>query len=258
MADYIDWKVKFAEKEFRGKEKRTKDAAIELAYADMSRRQRGHTPAMKEECIKYLEGVFEKSSEMDNFNKWHKDQCDALIRIWNHHKDGFGTIGKAQKVLNMAFKYLSCITTDYDHLLPCCHMTLDSYTLDWYKRVVMPWVKDDKNRGQKDVKFLCEWSKIQNYDNYYMLIQDNIKEFLENATYSVKIGDNETKLIHLPKERIYAEFVIWKGEKIKKRYANLIEDMDSYLNENRHSDSWLIGTLFDKYLDGFYDRFKKL
>lgn len=248
---YEGLKDQFKRKEFGNKDEE-KVVALELAYADMSRRQRGHTPAMKKECTEYLESVFNKPSEMDNFNQWHKDQCYALIKIWNSHKDDFGTIGKAQKVLNMAFKYLSCITEDYKDVLINCHMTLDSYTLEWYKRVVMPYNKDNE---RKDVESLCEWSKIQNYDNYYMLIQENIKNYLKNATYSVKIGGNETKPINLPKERLNAEFVIWEGEKIKTHYAKLIDDMDSYLTGDH--DYWLIGNLFNEYLYQFYDKFKE-
>lgn len=47
------------------------------------------------------------------------------------------SVGQAQKLLNMAFKYLYCLADfreEHRSHFACCHMPLDSYTLAWYKR----------------------------------------------------------------------------------------------------------------------------
>ena len=76
----------------------------------MSRRASGHVPNIKGVCVKWLdEEVFTSSLSIHNFDTWHKETCFALIEKFNSVKPKFGTVGRAQKVINMAFKYFSCI-----------------------------------------------------------------------------------------------------------------------------------------------------
>ena len=249
---------RFGNRVFQGKQKEMR-VAIELAYADMSRRQNGHSPAMKEACIVWLlEDVFTGKPQITNFDAWHEEQSNKLIEIWNTKKARFGTVGKAQKVLNMAFKYISCITPDYDHVLPQCHMTLDSYTLAWYKDVVRPWAK---MKHREDVASLVEWSKINSYKDY-MLIQNNIREYLKKgATYSIAINGTNTSPIALSSVPVEAEFVIWEGQIIKEKYANLIKEMKNYTQKHRGTpagkeyDAWLLGELFADFVRDYCQKF---
>ena len=251
MNEHEMLKNRFRDRVFKGKTPETR-AAIELAYADMSRRQNGHLPAMKEACINWLvNNVFTGKIQFSDYDTWHETQCNELIKIWNDIKPNFGTVGKAQKVLNMAFKYLSCITEDYNAILQYCHMTLDSYTLAWYKAVVMPWAQ--KN-GRPDVESLVEWSKIKSYGDY-KLIQKNIRDYLSTgAVYSIKINKKSTKVLSLPIVPIDAEFVVWEGQIIKERYTNLIKELDHYIHAHRGNpagkdyDTWLLDDLFDDYI----------
>ena len=112
-------KKRFGERVFANKD-RTVRAALDNAYADMSRRQNGHTPRLKEACIDYLVGIFSNPLPINDFDAWHKALCAELIDRWNGEVSDFGTVGKAQKVINMAFKYLACISPDYDMLLLHC------------------------------------------------------------------------------------------------------------------------------------------
>lgn len=235
--DYYHFlKDRFSNGVFNGD--KTRPSAVKHAYADMSRRATGHTAALRDNCIAWLsEEVFRNLPEIrsqDEFDKWHEDTCAAL----KERHGTFGKIGRSQKVINMAFKYLSCVDDTYDPILPYCHMTLDGYTLKWYKTI---------NKNWKAI----EWSKIDSYDEY-MAIQKTIRQHLKNgAIYSIAIEDKKTREIELPKLPFEAEFIIWEGEIINARYNNLIKELRNYASSGTEKDHWLIGDLFDQFLSDF-------
>ena len=115
--------------------------AIAKAHTDMSRRATGHKPEIQEESIRWLANRFKKLSpfaykKQEDFDKWHEDTCNAYCKELNSFavRKGFSfimTYGRAQKVLNMTFKYLYC-TSKYkarvEKIIPFLHMTLDGYT----------------------------------------------------------------------------------------------------------------------------------
>lgn len=233
MNHFAFLKNRFANEVFKGE--KTKLTALEKAYADMSRRATGHTSAMKETCVTWLfEEIFSQPLEIQSqaeFDRWHKDTCEAL----KHLHGSFGRIGRSQKVINMAFKYLSCVDHTYDSILPYCHMTLDGYTLNWYKTI---------NRNWKAI----EWSKIDSYDEY-IAIQREIRRYLSNnITYSIKIGNEETEKINLSTLPFEAEFIVWEGEIINAKYNNLIKGLKNYASSGKEKDHWLIGDLFARFL----------
>ena len=250
-------KNRFREQVFANKA-HTVRAALDNAYADMSRRQIGHTPEVKNACIDYLVEVFSNTMQIDDFDTWHRELSMELIDRWDFAAAGFGTVGKAQKVINMAFKYLACISHEYDCLLPCCHMTLDSYTLEWYEAAVKPWAKEQRRRVGRKVP---AWSKIESYDEY-LLIQHNIRAYLaSDATYSVKIGTAHTTPTQLPVTPIEAEFIVWEGQIIERKYNGLINLLNKYAEEEMETragqgyDAWLVGNLFQDYLKDFLSNF---
>lgn len=71
-------KKRFGDRVFANKE-RTVRAALDNAYADMSRRQNGHTPELKDTCIDYLVGVFSNPLHISDFDTWHKTLAMELI-----------------------------------------------------------------------------------------------------------------------------------------------------------------------------------
>ena len=232
---YSELKTRFATEVFKGDKNTT--AALGKAYADMSRRAAGHKNQMKIDCLTWLldNEVFQSALNCKNqsdFDNWHKETCIKLKEIHS----GFGKIGRSQKVINMAFKYLSCVDNTYDTILPFSHMTLDGYTLNWYRDIGGQWI---------------EWSKIDNYDEYFK-IQEDIREYLNNHNeYCISIGKMVTKKIAISNIPFEAEFVIWEGEIIKAKYNAIIKELNNYKTKGKEKDCWLIENLFDTYLQSY-------
>ncbi|MBR5767374.1 MAG: hypothetical protein IKX86_01675 [Clostridia bacterium] len=231
-------KTRFGDTVFKNKG-RTFDTALSLAYADMSRRASGHKKDVKDKCIEELNRIFSCMPSFKcqtDFDEWHKKSCESLKQVM--HYDSFeGTYGRAQKVINMAFKYLMYTDTPHADAHNFCHMTLDSYTLAWYKRSV----------NTKSKSFA--WSKIDDYEEY-RAIQDDIRSYLaSDKNYSICIkGLGEFTIEHLPSQPILAEFIIWEGEKIFEKYGTLVNSITSYKESGNANDSWLIGDSFKRFL----------
>ena len=114
--------------------------AVNKAYIDMQPRTiKGHKISLTEPLREKLADRFCKyfkdpapSTESD-FDKIHSDFCDFFLtelnKIFASTPQEFG---KAQKVINMAFKYLYCFddATSYLPHFTYCHMPIDSYTLN--------------------------------------------------------------------------------------------------------------------------------
>lgn len=244
---------RFAETVFKSDNPTIMDA-VEKAYADMSRRATGHKPIIKETCALWLtEEVFDKKffnrifCNQDDFNNWHKETSEAFVEKFNSVAKSSikGTYGRAQKVINMSLKYLSCIPNISESILKHSkyyHMTLDGYTLNWYKRTI-------------DKSFKNEWSKIESYAEYSS-IQTKIRNHLteENRFYEINVSKlPKIKSVLLPKNPFDAEFIIWEGEIVASKYDNLIKEIDKYYCKNktdswREKDKWLIDDGFNDYL----------
>ena len=128
-----------------------------------------------------------------DFDEWHKDTCKWFVREFNLRVTAPASYmpieyGKAQKIVNVAFKYLylfSQMTEGYPNHFAFCHFTVDGDTLKWYKKCVC------KRGIAKPGK---SWSNMKYPD--YISIQDNVRLHLSVQ----KI---------LPKEPFFAEFEIW-------------------------------------------------
>lgn len=88
------------------------------------------------------------------FDVWHNNICnkilDDLYNASNNHATyGMASnnkatyYGMAQKIVNMAFKYLYCFddANIYYNKFADCHMPLDSFTLKWFYSKVVPWYR---------------------------------------------------------------------------------------------------------------------
>lgn len=75
------------------------------------------------------------NKKQDEFDKYHDNMCRKLIKNF----DSIIAYGQAQKIINMAFKYLYCIETIDRECFKNCHMPLDSFTLEWIYRA---YIKD--------------------------------------------------------------------------------------------------------------------
>lgn len=228
-------------------------AAVELAYIDTQRTLRGIGKAenkeKKEAKDKALERIIDKLCQFfhgeapdspdgpDGFEAGHKKLCE----IWCGEFEGkeedddsiFGTYGKAQKIINMAFKYLFCCddASDFRNHFKYCHMPLDTGTLTWYKRKV--------DQKKKDYT----WSKIK-YEEY-IKIQGDIRDYL-NETEEKPLEKEFTIWPETEKELAAEKFLtglgcdlpseeMWKMPLYKK--YELIRDILSERIENKTKES---------------------
>ena len=108
----------------------------------------------------------------NDFNDWHKTICDEFLNRFKPILNEYGydaekslKYGKAQKIINMTFKYLFCFddAENYGEKFDVCHMPIDSYILNWY------------NDSSKN-KCTVAWSDLGK-EKYYT-IQADIKNIL--------------------------------------------------------------------------------
>ena len=131
------------------------------------------------------------------FDKWHEKTCNdfcndfnAVLRTSNYAKRI--KYGKAQKIVNIAFKYLylfcDVVPGNPGHFT-FCHFVIDSITLAWYKKYIAPKCS------------VGNWSDMTYGE--YIEIQEKIRKYI-----SKNIPD---------KTPFEAEFEIWSEEYYKKK-----------------------------------------
>ena len=192
--------------------------AVELAYNDAKRTMTGIGKYEKEKeqaqkkIISKLKSYFDESSapdDRDTFDKYHKEMC----KLWHERFediDNLGTYGKAQKIVNMAFKYLYCCedANAKEEYFKYCHVALDSYTLEWFFR-------EAGNETDKIVKkYISSWSSIKEYgdgeENFYQDIDGKV--YYTYMYYQNKFRDLSSAQFLTP---FKAEFVMWQYYKNK-------------------------------------------
>lgn len=130
----------------------------------------------------------------DEFDKWHKETCDWFVKEFNARvmsPSGYKDIcyGKAQKIVNVAFKslYLFCdIVPGNPSHFSFCHFIVDRYTLIWYNAAVC------KKLG---ITSFCKPWRDMDYCEY-IEIQKNVRAYLSSQS---KYSQNP----------FLAEFEIW-------------------------------------------------
>lgn len=249
--------------------------SIALAHNDMARRAQGHTNEVKKASVVWWYNQFTTNSpfskkKMSDFDKWHGEACSNFLKHMEKTKENNEkypkefkmSLGRAQKILNMTFKYLYCKTTymqQVENIRPFLHMTLDGYTLRWYKDKVVP---SCYNLKKGDVS---EWSKMNEKGKHeYNDIQNRIREYLKGKTnyeYAINtevvdIDDEEAvddtsekkqkgKLvisdkISIQKEPFFAEFIIWEGEIVRAKMESLFKGLNGCC-KSWNDDEWAIG-----------------
>ena len=177
--------------------------AVEKAYGAMSPRTLGrgrlpgariHAPklttvlsTLANDFVDYFSKPAPKTQA--DFDDWHKTVCDKFLTNYNALLSSSGytrtaKYGKAQKIVNVAFKYLylfcDIVPGNPGHFT-FCHFAIDSITLAWYKD------KIDANCA------VGNWSDMTCGE--YIDIQKNIRAYI-----SKNIPD---------KTPFEAEFEIW-------------------------------------------------
>ena len=179
------------------------EIAASWAYNDAKRTMHGITKDDREEAedaiVKEFKAYFTNPAPCEKkFKESHIRLCNAWI---NSFEDGssLGTYGKAQKIVNMTFKYLYCCTNidNLENHFKYCHMPLDSFTLEWCKR----------NIQEIDPNKIGSWSKMKDEKSDTYKESKNIEKYSYHY-YVARIRDyvaiNKIELTPLQ-----LEFIIW-------------------------------------------------
>lgn len=136
--------------------------AVWQGYLDACRTFRGiKLTTDNRDAFNNLASSIKEYFESKDATFMHSEWCNTFITEVNEVNGYHARYGQAQKVVNMAFKYLFCCDRDgaYDEKFSCCHMPLDDYTLLWLFFETGTWYRGwswfDKNLyedAQKKVK----------------------------------------------------------------------------------------------------------
>ena len=227
--------------------------AVKLAYRDAQRTMKGIGKNEKKKddtlskLINEIKKYFDKKAaptKEEDFDGFHSDLCN----IWYDAFKGsnLGTYGKAQKIVNMTFKYLYCCddfrTTKEGHFA-YCHMPLDSYTLEWFKRYLsknppQKLIESDNcnllfKKGKNDEKYTIIKGKIDSWSN----LESNSKTYLSEDEkhyayefYQTMIRDYIAinKLCCSP---LQLEFIVWPKIQLEMAAESFNKSID-YFPEN--------------------------
>lgn len=177
--------------------------AVGKAYTDMTPRTitgHGTVDNLKDDTVKSVSELFKKylytnkqapRSEKEFWTIW-KNMCDSFLSEYNRKLLEAGLamqkFGKAQKIINMTFKYLYCMLPEKRDFFTYCHMPLDSYTLEWYYHI--------QGKGKKK----HSWSDL-NEDQYEEIYKD-IQDYISPCKMDGKLPS-----------ALEVEFAIWENEK---------------------------------------------
>lgn len=220
------------------------NSAVYLAYNDAKRTMAGIGKFEKEKdeaicnIAENIEKYFKKDPPSEEiFDQFHYHQ---LCKIWcDSFENDIGAYGKAQKIVNMTFKYLRCCddASDHEDYFRYCHMPLDSFTLEWFKRAKN--LKAGKMISWSNLEYgSCDYFQKDNkeyysYKYYLVHIRDYVKntypsltplelEFIEWPRMQREI-DAETFLFALKDDLSSQEKNEIKKESLNTKYERIIK-----------------------------------
>lgn len=179
------------------------DTVIKNAYRDLQLRTiKGHNGTIQKRCTEYLKAQFSALIQAqpinDNqFEDEHEKICDGFLNTINSYTSiEPQKYGKAQKVVNIIFKFLVAheIWKNEDQ----CHMPVDSFVLRWL------YGKDTYNG--------TSWSNLSYSD--YVKIQDDIKKKIKK---SITVGAKSNITVN---NRAEADYYVWYVTKVEKNYKD--------------------------------------
>ena len=207
-------------------------AAVKLGYLDMCRTCHGIgakvSDAQRKASFKTLgeeiKGLLSDSSidSQEAFDAKHKVLCNKYMDLLK--KYGYAIkYGQAQKVVNMALKYLFCCEDADLDIFQYCHMPLDGLILNWCKKEFKISVNSDKDA----------WSKLSK-EKYTDITKAIFCKLKSSSDVKYSIGGEKTILPKIPLE---AELVIWREEARKKTTKELLKQLgksckDDYFKDN--------------------------
>lgn len=225
-----------------GKEKAINRAIVDLTARTLKRKTEvkdDRDEEIREALLPRLEKWFEKpETEIteEAFDKWHNEACEAVLivlRKFYTNNDMLETpvqYGKTQKIVNMTMKGLYCLkgADAYEEHFKYCHMALDSFTLEWFRRYIADqWFNPDKKQKLR-IKITAEggplpkWSNLDfkpgSLDFTYEKYKDNPNDRLHNGKYHYMFfvktireyfADTNEKNRYIGLTPLQAEFYIW-------------------------------------------------
>ncbi len=151
--------------------------AIYLGYLDIARSFSGQTKVKKDDQT--IKDIAEKMKNYidgneNDFNNNFYAVCDVLCDE-DTYKMKFG---QAQKIINMAYKYLYCIANDeLKNRFDNCHLPLDSVMLEWIYRNIK--TADNNKLKKVDTLSKMDWGNEKekgSYDYYKTYINNYCKD----------------------------------------------------------------------------------
>lgn len=167
-------------------------------------RTEGEKNKIFDEMYSVFDDMLQKTyKKAEDFDKAHKKACEKFLKLlargteqeWEKLNNDY--YGKAQKFVNMTFKYLLSTGKYDEEIFRWCHMPLDIYTLHWFYR--------------ETGIFIEGWSSIK--EDVYYEIQKIIRSRIQLRRNELSVLQNE--------------FLIWEQEKkaVKKCAVLTCEDL---------------------------------
>ena len=230
-----------------------------------------------EDNKKYIQGIFEEKEivedmkeylggeKKENFDEIHKKLCNNFIQKCEQRTNM--TYGQAQKIINMAFKYLYCCEHDseMEERFKVCHMPLDSFSLEWIKRCVKSEdFLEIKKKMQLPEKLFTKgenlksdsigsWSSMKSWEEDkrggkfpYEFYRDVIKEYCRKKEESIfplqldfivwskmqKImaAEDFIKAFKVDDEKVTGKSEEYDIDNLETTLKNRLEEIRSYLN----------------------------
>lgn len=187
------------------------------------------------------------------FDKWHNKACDAVLEVLQRfytNNDYLKTpvqYGKAQKIVNMTMKGIYCLkgADNYEKHFEYCHIALDSFTLEWFKRyVAQQWFNSEKERALQikvttDGGRFPKWSNLDFKEGSLSLTYKNYEEkpdlrthegkyhymfFVKTIRKYFKLVDEKNPYSGLTP--LQAEFCIWPEMKLRMATEAFLFELD--------------------------------
>lgn len=198
-----------------------------------------------DEKLDHIAGIMKHYIEDDGdckFENTHKALCDEVMEKYEM------TYGHAQKIINMAFKYLFCLTKDLkegeknqiQQKFDKCHIPLDGTMLEWYVRNVGSKIDGFKKGKIKSWSCLEYGPDDEDEDGSYTYCYfvKHISRFCE---------DNKITPLQV-------DFENWKLLQLKMAAENLIFSMNNSLNRDEIRNEKLSDNL--KRIEGLIKSYK--
>ncbi len=202
--------------------------AVELAYNDTKRTFKGINSTAKDKAIKDIIDKFETYFTTDPFIDANAfdEKHNELCKTWQQHFQGdLAKYGKAQKIVNMTFKYLYCCEEKDERFFQFCHMPLDSFILEWfYRECKEQKIKIVKNKmsAWSSIDYSKEKTENKKYTyNFYL-------ERIRNLIYNIEEFKNLSPL--------QAEFKIWQEIRLHLATEAFLFEISYPLNQEKKSN----------------------